>query len=264
MLPDPSASAMPSPALVTPALRTADIVAVWANMSAPPRSTVVMPRLGQREGGEGAAPQAAAGTASPMPGAGASRTTGSADGAIVIGPGGGATLSHALCFAQVDLPAALCARLGKGYEYGRLVAPLGLARALVAVARVEAATATSARKRRSPRTELIRLADLPEGALVSELAERLQAVPWPAWVPAVGFGAPLGMAPATALRYERRPPAPPPLACPLLAARLISGLRGKVFMRDAAPTLTRLLDLWRGESPSGVWEFWTPRTPNGR
>jgi len=243
---------MRSSALLTPALRTADMVAVWANMSAPPRSTVVMPRLGQREGGEGAAPQAAAGTASPMPGAGA------------VGPGGGATLSHALCFAQVDLPAALCARLGMGYEYGRLVAPLGLARALVAVARVEAATATSARKRRSPRTELIRLADLPEGALVSELAERLQAVPWPAWVPVVGFGAPLGMDPATALRYERRPPAPPPLACPLLAARLISGLRGKVFMRDAAPTLTRLLDLWRGESPSGVWEFWSPRTPYGR
>ena len=235
MPPDPSASAMPSPALLTPALRTADIVAVWGNMSAPPRSTVVMPRLGQRE-----------------------------DGAIAIGPGGGATLSHALCFAQVDLPAALCARLGMGYEYGRLVAPLGLARALVAVARVEAATATSARKRRSPRTELIRLADLPEGALVSELAERLQAVPWPAWVPAVGFGVPLGMDPTTALRYERRPPAPPPLACPLLAARLISGLRGKVFMRDAAPTLTRLLDLWRGESPSGVWEFWSPRTPYGR
>ena len=151
-----------------------------------------------------------------------------------------------------------------GYEYGRLLAPLGLARALVAVARVEAAAAASARKRRSPRTELIRLADLPEGALVSELAERLQAVPWPAWVPVVGFGAPLGMDPTTALRYERRPPAPPPLACPLLAARLISGLRGKVFMRDTAPTLTRLLDLWRGESPSGVWEFWTPRTPYGR
>lgn len=264
MPPDPSASAMPYPALLTPALRTADIVAVWANMSAPPRSTVVMPRLGQREGGEGAAPQAAAGTASPMPGAGASRTTRAADGAIAVGPGGGAMLSHALCFAQVDLPAALCARLGMGYEYGRLLAPLGLARALVAVARVEAATATSARKRRSPRTELIRLADLPEGALVSELAERLQAVPWPAWVPVVGFGAPLGMDPTTALRYERRPPAPPPLACPLLAARLISGLRGKVFMRDAAPTLTRLLDLWRGESPSGVWEFWTPRTPYGR
>lgn len=264
MPPDTSASAMPSPALLTPALRTADMVAVWANMSAPPRSTVVMPRLGQREDGEGAAPQAAAGTASPMPGAGASRTTRAADGAIALGPGGGATLSHALCFAQVDLPAALCARLGMGYEYGRLVAPLGLARALVAVARVEAVTATSTRKRRSPRTELIRLADLPEGALVSELAERLQAVPWPAWVPAVGFGAPLGMDPATALRYERRPPAPPPLACPLLAARLISGLRGKVFMRDAAPTLTRLLDLWRGESPSGVWEFWTPRTSYGR
>lgn len=245
-------------------MRTADLVAVWGNMSAPPRSTVMMPRLGQREGGEGAAPQAAAGTASPMPGAGASRTTRAADGAIALGPGGGATLSHALCFAQVDLPAALCARLGMGYEYGRLVAPLGLARALVAVARVEAVTATSARKRRSPRTELIRLADLPEGALVSELAERLQAVPWPAWVPAVGFGAPLGMDPTTALRYERRPPAPPPLTCPLLAARLISGLRGKVFMRDAAPTLTRLLDLWRGESPSGIWEFWTPRTPYGR
>ena len=228
-----------------PDMRTADVVAVWANMSAPPRSTVVMPRLG---GGEtaGAAPDIDAAPAS----ASAS--------ALAVGPGGGATLSHAVCIARVDLTDAIFARLGMGYGYARLAAPLGLARALVAVARV------APHPRRSPRAEFVRLADLSEGPLLNELAERLQAVPWPAWVPAVGFGQYLAMDPACAVRSPRRPPTTPVLACPLLAARLVSGLRGAVFLRDAAPTLTRLLTLWHGDTPSGSWELWTPRTPRGR
>lgn len=221
-----------------PEMRTADIVGVWANMSAPPRSTVVMPRL------RGAGPPAAAPVSA-------------------LGPGGGAMLSHAVCIACVDLTDAIFARLGVGYGNARLRAPLGLARALVAVARIKAHGA-SVRHRRSPRAELVRLADLPEGLLVSELAERLQAVPWPAWVPAVGFGQYLAMDPARAVRHPRRPPAAPALDCPLLAARLISGLRGKVFMRSAAPTLSRLLNLWQGEEASGIWELWVPRTPHGR
>jgi len=230
-----------------PDMRTADVVAVWANMSAPPRSTVMMPRLGRGE---------AAGAASDTD-TGAAPASAPVS-ASAVGPGGGATLSHAVCIARVDLTDAVFARLGMGYGYARLAAPLGLARALVAVARV------ASHPRRSPRAEFVRLADLPEGPLLRELAERLQAVPWPAWVPAVGFGQYLAMDPACAVRSPRRPPATPELACPLLAARLVSGLRGAVFLRDAAPTLTRLLTLWHGDTPSGSWELWTPRTPRGR
>jgi hypothetical protein len=49
--------------------------------------------------------------------------------------------------------------------------------------------------------------------------------------------------------------------CPLLAARLVSAMRGPVFMRDAAPTLAHLLDLFGGTTPSGTWELWLPVRP---
>ncbi len=38
-------------------------------------------------------------------------------------------------------------------------------------------------------------------------------------------------------------------------------MRGPVFMRDAAPTLTHLLDLFGGATPSGTWELWLPVRP---
>jgi hypothetical protein len=231
--------------------------APFANMSAPPRSTVVMPRLerrttAERDGGHADDALAAArldATPDAPP---------RAQPATPVGPGGGVMVSNALCFACTDLPAALCARFGVGYQNPRLTAPLGLARALVAVARVMAKSAASARSRGAVRRELTRVIAVPEGALVGELAARLASVPWPEWVPPVGFGVYLAMDPAAAAHGEARAPAPPALACPLLAARLIAGLRGRVFMRDAPPTLSRLLDLWRGDEWSGHWEFWRP------
>ena len=227
--------------------------APFANMSAPPRSTVVMPRLARREtakgdsGDSGDAAAAARPVAPPV-----------ARPATPVGPGGGAVVSNAVCFARVELPAALCARFGVGYGNARLTAPLGLARALVALARVMATSAPSAGSRGAVRMELTRVIEVPEGPLVGELAERLASVPWPQLVPPVGFGAYLAMDPAAAARGQARAPAAPALACPLLAARLIAGLRGRVFMRDAPPTLSQLLDLWQGDARSGSWEFWTP------
>ena len=222
-------------------------------MSAPPRSTVVMPRLERRETAKGDSGDpgdavAAAGPVAPS----------AAPPATPVGPGGGAVVSNAVCFACTDLPAALCARLGVGYGNARLTAPLGLARALVALARVMAKSAPSAGSRGAVRMELTRVIEVPEGPLVGELAERLASVPWPQWAPPVGFGVYLGMDPAAAALCQARAPAPPALACPLIAARLIAGLRGRVFMRDAPPTLSRLLDLWQGDTRSGCWEFWTP------
>jgi len=227
--------------------------APFANMSAPPRSTVVMPRLERRASAEidGADVGDAVAAARPV----APRD---APPAIPVGPGGGAVVSNAVCFACTDLPAALCARFGVGFQNPRLTAPLGLARALVAVARVMAKSAPSAGSCGAVRRELTRVIAVPEGPLVGELAARLASVPWPEWVPPVGFGVYLAMDPAAAARGEARAPATPVLACPLLAARLIAGLRGRVFMRDAPPTLSRLLDLWRGDEWSGHWEFWRP------
>jgi hypothetical protein len=230
--------------------------APFANMSAPPRSTVVMPRLERRTTAEREAGHAGDAVAAARPDATPDAPP-RAQPAIPVGPGGGAMVSNALCFACTDLPAALCARFGVGYQNPRLTAPLGLARALVAVARVMAKSAASC-SRGAVRMELTRVITVPEGALVGELAERLASLPWPEWVPPVGFGVYLAMAPAAAALGEARAPATPVLACPLLAARLIAGLRGRVFMRDAPPTLSRLLDLWRGDEWSGNWEFWCP------
>jgi hypothetical protein len=49
--------------------------------------------------------------------------------------------------------------------------------------------------------------------------------------------------------------------CPLQAARLVSAVRGAVFLRDAAPALTHLLTLWGGEVVSGSWQLWLPVRP---
>ena len=68
---------------------------------------------------------------------------------------------------------------------------------------------------------------------------------------------------ATVIGIDRSIPPPPPSAvrCPLLTARVIAGIRGTVFVRDAAPTLANLLTLWDGSTPSGVWEIWMPIRP---
>jgi hypothetical protein len=170
-------------------------------------------------------------------------------------------LSQALCLARVELPTAVCAHLHMGYGAPLLTRPLGLASALVAIAR-HAGDAGAARGRsRAARLELDRVGELPESELVKELTFRLESVEWPRWVPRVGMVTPLGYDSAVGVSRLQAPKPPEGIVCPLLAARVVSALRGPVFMRDAAPTLTHLLDLFGGTTPSGTWELWLPVRP---
>jgi len=228
-----------------------------ANMSAPPRSIVMLPRLTLAAVApdivsEGSTPAAAQGH----------QTTRE----VQVGPGGGRLLSSALHMARVQLPTALCAYLRMPYAAPLLTAHLGLARALVAVSRQWRTTPPARGAGRAARLELDRVAALPEGDLVQELAARLDSVRWPDWVPQVGFATPLGNDIGVGVGIDRkRPPDPPDptkgVDCPLLAARLISAIRGPVFLRDAAPALSNLLNLWGGATPSGTWEIWLPVAP---
>ena len=224
-------------------------------MSAPPRSTVMLPRLTPTAVApdlvaEGSARAAAQGL----------HTTRD----VRVGPGGGKLLSSALQLARVELPTALCAYLRMPYAAPLLTAHLGLARALVAIARQFGATSPARGAGRAARLELDRVAALSEGDLVQELAARLESVRWPGWVPQVAFAMPLGNDIGVGID-RRRPPVPPDptkaVDCPLLAARLISAIRGPVFLREAAPALSNLLNLWGGATPSGAWEIWLPVTP---
>jgi hypothetical protein len=72
---------------------------------------------------------------------------------------------------------------------------------------------------------------------------------------------PLGSDIAAGIDRKKPPEAPRGVGCPLLAARLVSAIRGPVFVRDAAPALSNLLDLWGGATPSGTWEIWLPIRP---
>ncbi|HNU12595.1 MAG TPA: hypothetical protein PKJ45_14720 [Rubrivivax sp.] len=180
---------------------------------------------------------------------------------VPVGPGGGKLLSNALCVARVELPTALCAHLRMGLTSQLLTAPLGLARALVAVARQAGKTASRRDPGRAARLELDRVLELPEGDLVRELTASLESTPWPGWVPRVAFVTPLGNDIATGIDRKGPPHAPKGIGCPLLAARLVSAIRGPVFLRDAAPALANLLNLWGGATPSGTWEIWLPVAP---
>jgi outer membrane protein assembly factor BamE (lipoprotein component of BamABCDE complex) len=80
-------------------------------------------------------------------------------------------------------------------------------------------------------------------------------------MPRVAFVVPFGCDIAAAADRRKAPDAPKGVACPLLAARLVSAIRGPVFLRDAAPALSNLLDLWTGATPSGTWDIWIPVQP---
>ena len=246
-----------------------------ANMSAPPRSTVMLPRL---VAGAPIEDNAAGDSAkSPWP---------TRD--VPVGPGGGRRLSQALCLARVELRTAVCAHLRMLYSAPMLARPQGLARALVAIARHgtigldpgdagdaseagdpgdagdvrDAGDKRASRARgRAARLELDRVGELPEGELVRELTSRLESVEWPRWVPRVGMVTPIGLDIAAGMQRQRPPKPPKGIVCPLLAARMVSAIRGPVFMRDAAPTLTHLLDLFCGTSTSWTWELWLPLRP---
>jgi len=217
-------------------------------MSAPPRSTVMLPRLTTGVPIEG---NAAGGSARrPYP---------ARD--VPVGPGGGRLLSQALCLARVELPTAVCAHLHMGYGAPLLTKPLGLARALVAIARHADDTCAARGRSRAARLELDRVGGLPEGELVKELTSRLESVEWPHWVPRIVMVTPFGMDIAVGMDRLRPPKTPKGVTCPLLSARVVSAIRGPVFMRDMAPTLTHLLDLFGSTTPSGTWELWLPVRP---
>lgn len=213
---------------------------MWANMSAPPRSIVTLPRL------------------SPVTVAPAD--IGQADGqgstttrAIPAGPGGGKQQSGALCLARIELGAALETVLAKGFDRKSLTQPLALVRQLLSLAR-ERAQATDPAAPALPA-----LQDMDEAALLAELTGQLGHVAWPAWVPAVGFVV-SGHKPDEADEGPSTAPEPPPpgVRCPLLAARLITAMRGPVFMRDAAPAFSGLL------APAASFEaceLWLPIKP---
>ncbi len=233
-------------------MRTEVAAPALGNMSAPPRSTVTLPRL-------------APGAAAPDDVSGDRRATGveraPALRAVPVGPGGGKLLSNALCVARVELPTAVGAHLRMGSRSRLLAAPLGLARALVAIARQGGRTAGGRDPGRAARLELDRVLELPEGELVRELTAGLEATPWPAWVPRLAFVIPFGKDIAAGVDHEMPPQAPEGIGCPLLAARVVAAIRGPVFLRDAAPTLASLLKPGGGTTPSGSWEIWLPVTP---
>ena len=221
-----------------------------ANMSAPPRSTVMLPRLGadtRTAGSAGAIAAESAQTSTPRE--------------LAVGPGGGKLLSQALCLARIELPIAVCAHLQMGICAPLLHERLGLARALVAIARHAGDAGRSRARVRAARLELDAVGELGEAELVAELTSRIGSVGWPAWVPRVCMVMPLGSDIASGV-YGLKPALPPKgVVCPLLAARLVSAMRGPVFLRDGAPSLARLLDLFRGTTPSGTFELWLPVRP---
>lgn len=224
-----------------------------ANMSAPPRSWVRLPRLALRPPTDPCASTVADGArAQPDP---------AALRAIPVGPGGGLRLSHGVRLTQLDLPCAVHAELRLPMKADLLGNTQGMARALVALARRPPPTGPDRRAWvRTLRRDVERLAATPEAELLDELCARLASVAWPAWVPRVAIAIPLGM--DTATRLGSRPPSPPSgVRCPLLAARLVSAIRGPAFLRDAAPALSNLLDAWRGPVASGCWDLWLPLRP---
>ena len=180
---------------------------------------------------------------------------------VAVGPGGGRLLSQALCLARIELPIAVCAHLQMGLCAPLLLKRLGLARALVAIARHAGDAGRPSARVLAARLELDAVGELGEAELVSELTSRIGSVGWPAWVPRACMVMPFGS--DIAAGVDRMEPAKPPqgVLCPLLAAKLVSAMRGPVFMRDGAPSVARLLDLFGGATPSGIFELWLPVRP---
>lgn len=226
-------------------------VSTLANMSAPPRSTVMLPRLVTPVSVESDDVQGRPAGTWPVRD-------------VAFGPGGGRLLSGALCLARVELPTAVCAWLGLGRRAPALAAPQGLARALIAVARHSKPGDQGNEHPWDCRAELQQLASMPEAEVAQVLTATLESHDWPTWVAPSGFAMPFGMDPIVGVERLQPPPTPDPqkiVSNPLLAARLVSRIRGPVFMRDAAPALANLLDLHVGATPSGTWELWLPVRP---
>lgn len=251
-----------------------------ANMSAPPRSVVKLPRLAAPRAAAtrlprlatarapGHSPQGLAGsgpdTASGTVVGRASTLAEGSSGEVTLGPGGGEVLSHALCVARIDLPTAVCAHLRMAWSAQSLTQRLGLARALVAIARTLGHASHARAPGRAARLEFDKVATLTETELLEELTTHLQAVRLPGWVPKVAFVVPPqgdGTPKPDRITAPRLEKPYRSVACPLQAARLAAAIRGPVFLRDVPLALTHLLDLWPARTLLGCWNLWLPFKP---
>ncbi len=213
-------------------------------MSAPPRSMVRIPRL--RAPGTPEDAPAASGTQARV---------------VVVGPGGGQRLTHALCLAKVEVSVAVCTRLRIGMGAPVLTRRLGFARALVAIGRHRDTPGDPGCAAGEILATLEALQDLAEPSLLDELTDAIVATPWPEWVP------PVAMARHAAITHATDTGVGPPRylssgeACPLTAARLVAAIHGPLFLRDRAPSIGELLEIRRSPQPSLAWELWLPVLP---
>lgn len=222
-------------------MRAEHPAAMLANMSAPPRSIVMLPRL---EPPAEAAARSARGRAD---------LTGGMQQEIRVGPGGGLLQSGALRIARINPMKTQPATTATHRNSLPRADSLALMRHLVGLTR----------KGADPVVPLRALQSLSEAALMKELNERLNAIPWPDWVPPVGFI--LTAQPPAEAEDDEEAAAPslPGVCCPLLTARLLTACRGPVFLRDAAPAYSRLLSPSEGEVASSTLELWLPIRPGG-
>jgi hypothetical protein len=228
------------------------------NMSAPPRSSVTLPRL-RTATGAAASPEAP-GSARRTVARIASTTVGGrqaelpAPRRISVGPGGGTILSHAVLLGRIALRGAVCARLQIALDSPRLSSHRDMALALVALMRNSGDGAAALRT-------MPNLSDVTDAMLLDELASRLQAVPWPRWVPPLAVNQYVGSDIAAFVGSDVPQVPTDAVTCPLLAARIVAGFRGPIFMRDRPPALTHLIAGHSPGHPSMTWELWIPVRP---
>lgn len=178
---------------------------------------------------------------------------------IPVGPGGGALQSGALRIARIALGAALDAAVSPGTADTVLPQPMELLRQLVTMARRRQTGDGAVALPDTSAAHLPPVDDMGEGALVDELVGWFRSMPWPDWVPPVGFIVAGRQEPGDGSVDAQQAPR---VRCPLLAARLITGMRGTVFLRDAAPALSSLLVKNEREAAVyGVRDLWLPITP---
>jgi hypothetical protein len=202
----------------------AESTALLQNMSAPPRSVVKLPRLAVR---------------------------------------GAAGPSNARCVAVVDLPTAVCVQLDRPCNWAPLLAQLGLARAVLALLRQDESqpTAGDVPGNAALHAELAVLATHSDAQVVNELGQRLVAPSWPTEVPGIAIAEACSNHLPKGRDEHLTPERPDGIVDAVLAVRLASRIRGPLFLRDAAPSLSHLLELGQGPQPTGSWRLWQAWRP---
>jgi hypothetical protein len=176
---------------------------------------------------------------------------------IEIGPGGGARLEHGVCITTLGLFDLVFAQLDpKDEVIASLRGPLGLGRALLALARHAEDPRVG-----EPNAMFTELCKLDGDVFVEELQHRLEAVRLPSWVPPAAI-ARVG---ATLTGIPRLPhptgQGTQGISQALLEARILAGMRGSVFHRSAALSLTRVLDTTSCDDAMRHIELWLPVRP---